>query len=217
MDIKLFCMRILHLFLLAWMVMSIQASGATPDEVAQAAAKGLPELLAKIPAGAWRDYGFADASEVAKATLDRPLCLYTITPAALAGYQSGESIRSLLSDTTMWYVPVKVADSVRAILVVDRLDGAWQAVSLGYVPLAGPMQALIAQWPPAKGFHPKLILVFQAQQYLFTIPELGEDNLTRLGVQGAGSEYRAGPFRVGRVDETVSFLKPMVANNLAGR
>jgi hypothetical protein len=175
-------------------------------------------MLAQIPDGAWSEYGFADGAAVAKATLSAPMPIYTITPAALDGYKQGDPIGSLLSDTTLWYVPVRVEGPVRAVLVVDLLDGKWQAVSLGYVPLAGPLEVLLDQWPQSKGFHPKLVMVYQAQQYLFTIPELGEDNLTPLsGGQGAGSGFKAGPSKLRFVGETVSALKPVVADNLSGR
>ena len=192
--------------------------GAMPDEVALAAVTGLPELLSKIPDGAWGDYGFADADEVSRASLGNPMSVGTITPAALEGYRVGDSLRAILSETTLWYFPVQVEDSVHAVLVVDRVNGTWQAVSLGYVPLAGPLGAMMAQWPPSKGYHPKLVMVFQAQQYFFTIPEWGEDNLTLLqGAFRAGREFKAGPSRVTGVAETVSVLRPIVAQNLASR
>ena len=192
--------------------------GATPEEVAPVASTGLPELLSKIPPGAWSDYGFADADEVAQASLGNPMSVATITPAALKAYQPEDSLHTLLSETTLWYVPVRVNDSVRAVLVVDRVDGQWQAVSLGYVPLAAPLDAMLAQWPQSKGFHPALVMVFQAQQYLFTVPEWGEENLTFLqGVHRAGSEFKAGPCRMAGVAETVSALRPIVARNWSGR
>ena len=192
--------------------------GATPDEVAQAASTGLPELLSKIPVGAWGDYGFADADEVSRASLGNPMSVGTITPTALEGYRAGDSLQEILSETTLWYIPVQVEDSVRAVLVVDRVDGTWQAVSLGYVPLAGPLGAMLAQWSPSKGYHPKLVMVLQAQQYLFTIPEWGDDNLTLLqGANRTGTEFKAGPSRVTGIAETVSVLRPIVARNLAGQ
>ena len=217
MCFKRVCILTLHLF---WSCVAIPngATGATIDEVAQAAARGLPEMLAKIPAGAWSDYGFADASEVAQAALDLPMALSTITPTALAHYKPGDPVGALLSDTTLWYVPIRVKESVRAVLVVDRMNGEWQVVSLGYAPLAAPLQALLAQWPASRGYHPQLIVVFQAQQYLFTVPELGADNLTRLsGVPGLELGLKAGPAKIGRVDETVLALQPIVSENLSGR
>ncbi len=194
------------------------ALGAAADEVLQAAGEGLPGMLGKIPAGAWGEYGFASGEELAEATPGEPLSLFTITPAALNGYKPGDPVDSLLSETTLWYVPVRVRESVRSFLVMDRVEDRWEAVSFGYVPLAKPVEAMLAQWPASAGYHPRLVLVFQAQQYLFTVPELGGDNLIPLlGVRGEGAGYKAAPSRVITVGETVSVLKPIVASHLAGR
>ena len=199
-------------------VIPLGAWGAVTDEVARAAEEGLPDMLGKIPLGSWNEYGFANGEELALATPGTPLSLSTITPAALNGYKPGDPVSSLLSETTLWYVPVWVEESLRAFLVVDRVEGQWKTVSFGYVPLAKPVEAMLAQWPASAGYHPRLILVFQAQQYLFTIPELGEDALIPLlGARGGGSGYKAAPSRVVTVDEMVSILQPIVASHLSGR
>ena len=39
---------------------------------------------------------------------------------------------SILTVTDMWYFPVMIQNEIRCILVVDYMDGKWQAVSLGY-------------------------------------------------------------------------------------
>lgn len=211
-----FC-KIVALWLLWGAVISVGVLGAPPADVVQAAATGWPDMLARIPAGEWGDYGFLDSRETAQATLGAPMPVYTITPAALDGYQPGAAIDSLLSETSLWYVPVVVGGAVRAILVVDRLEDKWQAVSLGYVPLAGPLGRVLAQWPESEGYHPRLVMVFQAQQYLFTIPEWSEPNLTPLSGRGMDSAAKAGPIAVGRLGETVAVLKPIVARQLSGR
>ena len=213
--------RFLARFVLpAFLVVAIPlgAPGAAADEVARAAEEGLPDMLGKIPPGGWSEYGFASGEELAEATLGEPLSLFTITPAALNACKPGDPVDSLLSETTLWYVPVRVKETVRSFLVVDRVEDRWEAVSFGYAPLTKPVEAMLAQWPASAGYHPKLILVFQAQQYLFTVPELGGDNLIPLlGVRGEGAGYKAAPSRVITVGETVSVLKPIVASHLAGR
>ena len=215
-SIRVLLRLVLPVFLFA--AISPGALGAAADEVARAAEEGLPDMLGKIPPGAWSEYGFASGEELSEAAPGVPLPLFTITPAALNSYQPGDPADSLLSETTLWYVPVRVKESVRSFLVVDRMEGRWQAVSFGYAPLAKPVEAMLEQWPASAGYHPKLILVFQAQQYLFTIPELGGDNLIPLmGVRGEDPGYKAAPSRVIPVGETVSVLKPVVASHLAGR
>ena len=194
-----------------------EARGATPDDVARAAAEGLPGLLAQIPEGMGSEYGFADGREIAKAVPGRPMPVQAITPAALHAWKPGDAIGGLLSATTLWYVPVLAGGEVRAVLVVDWVEGGWQAVSLGYVPLAGPLGMLLEQWPESGGYHPQLVMVVQAQQYLFTVPELGGDNLTPLSGLSMGSRVKEGRAGLGRVDEAVAVLKPVVDAHLAGR
>lgn len=194
-----------------------EAGGATPDDVARAAAAGLPGLLAQIPEGMGSEYGFADGREIAEAVPGRPMPVQTITPAALNAWKPGDSIGGLLSATSLWYVPVQAGGKVRSVLVVDWVEGGWQAVSLGYVPLAGPLGILLEQWPESGGYHPQLVMVVQAQQYLFTVPELGGDNLTPLSGLSMGSRVKEGHAGLGRLDETVAVLKPVVDAHLAGR
>ena len=69
-----------------------------------------------------------------------------------------------------------------------------------------------------------LIVVFQAKQYLFTVPEKDAYNLTRLAAQKASA---ADPLNasaifvndyatLGTADSVIDQLKPVVQNNLKG-
>jgi hypothetical protein len=178
-----------------------------PQEVMMAAEAGLPLFLSQIPPEARSDYGFTKNDALAQAYLGEPFNLYTIKPPALLGYQPGDSVPALLSKTSMWYFPVMIQDEVRAVLVVDQLDGKWQAVSLGYVNLAKQLQGVLQQWPRAKGFHPCLIAVFQAKQHLIMVPEADPNNLISLTPEKPGLEMKS----AGNVLER---LKPIVQESL---
>jgi hypothetical protein len=197
---------------------------AVPADVQQAAAAGLPPFLSKIPANALEDYGFARGDDLKAASLGSPFQVQTITPAALEKYQAGMTVAALLTPTTVWYFPVVVNGQYRAILAVDQLNGKWQAVSLGFAGLAKELGVLNNQWKAKDGFHPVLIVVFQAQQYLFTVPEKDAFNLTRLSSKkpapaGAGpaavapvSDYAV----LGTAADAVGQLKTAVKNSLKG-
>ncbi len=97
------------------------------------------------------------------------------------------------------------------------MDGRYQAVSLGYAGLAKELGAFVRQWPAAKGYRPVLIAVFQARQYLVTIPEKDAFNLTCLS---SGSSVSA-PAReaaasdenyadLGTAESVLGQLKPVV-------
>ena len=109
-----------------------------------------------------------------------PFKLFTIEPPAILSYQSNSKkpIKSYLTETTMWYFPISLNDTVKAILIVDSTTEGWKAVSLGHEPLAGEIQQVLQDWPLKKGFNPLIIAQFQSLKYMFTVPEIDNSNLT---------------------------------------
>jgi hypothetical protein len=173
---KLICSIAIFFFFAAYMA---QAQTAPPEVVAAAAA-GLPPFLSRISPEARENYGFARSDAFAQVHLGVSFNLYTVTPDALLNYSAESRVISLLSKTNMWYFLVMIENNVKAILVVDRLDGKWQAVSLGYANLAKGLSRVLQRWPPSKGFNPWLIAVFQANEYLVLVPEESSDTLISL-------------------------------------
>ena len=117
---------------------------------------------------------------MSKACLGTPVLLQAIKPSALSSNQVSDTVSSVAAETSMWFFPVLIGAEVKAMLVVDRLDNEWKAVSLGYAPLAREWNQVLNQWPATKGFHPRLVASFQAPQFYFTVPEAGDRNLTPL-------------------------------------
>lgn len=212
------------LMVVAWIlsVPCLMAEQNAPAAVQQAAIEGLHPFLNKISVDSLEQYGFIPGDVRSMATLGTPFLMYTITPSALAKYRTGMSVASMVTPTTMWYFPVLMGGQTRAILVVDQINNQWQAVSLGYAGLAGELGALSRQWNVAQGYHPMLIVVFQAKQYLFTVPEKGAYNLTRLtanrpevtdplqATKSLADDYAT----LGTVDAAMAQLKPVVKNTL---
>jgi hypothetical protein len=163
--------------------------------------------LSLVPADARGDYGFTKNDILAQAYLGEPFNLYTIKPSALLAYQAGDSVPALLTQTNIWYFPVMIQNEVRALLAVSQQDGKWQAVGFGYVNLAKQLQGVMQQWPKSKGFHPCLITIFQAKQYLLMVPEENANNLISLTPQKSGLALE----NAGNVLER---LKPIVQENL---
>jgi hypothetical protein len=151
-----------------------------PPEVNIAASDGLPAFLAQVPSTSKQLYGFPEEADLSKARLGAPVLLQTIKPSALSSNQANDTVSSVASETSMWFFPVLMGAEVKAMLVVDRLDNEWKAVSLGYAPLAREWERVLNQWPASKGFHPRLVASFQAAQFYFTVPEAGDRNLTPL-------------------------------------
>ena len=185
-------------------------------EITRAAAIGLPVFLSQVPPGEEPDYGFATAEEARRAQLGEPFRLHVVTPTALRTWQPGEDAATLLSETDMWYFPIAVDGVVRSILVVDRTPAGWEAVSLGYAPLAAALQDLMQN--ESKNGHPLLLAVsFQAREYLFTLPDHPEPNLTLLELSPPGPGRRAStaPRALQSPADAVARLLPAVEKNLA--
>lgn len=196
-----------------------------PEAVQQAAAQGLQPFLSKIPAPSVEEYGFVHGDDLATASLGTPFMVHTITPSALEQYQAGMTVASILSPTTAWYFPVLIAGQTRAILAVDNIDNQWKAVSLGYAGLARELGAVSQQWKAVQGYHPMLIVVFQAKQYLFTVPEKDAYNLTRLSanktpatdpLQATAPTPSNDYATLGTAADVIKQLKPVVQNALKG-
>lgn len=187
------------------------------EQIRAVAEAGLPGFVARIPAGAEAEFGFSQAGDPARATLGEPLHLLTITPDALRAYRAGDDVDTVLSETDLWYVPVLVDGEVRSVLVIDRMEEGWQAVSLGYAPLAADLNALQRAWPKAAGYDPQLVCVFQARRYLFTIPQRGTRNLTLLSRGAVSESARRGAVEsLEDVDSVLEGLKTEVEANLTG-
>ena len=166
--------------------------------------------MSRVPLEARAQYGFASSDDFQQAQLGTAFNLYTMTPQALLTYSADTPVTSLLAKTAMWYFPVMVHNQVRAILVVDQVGGQWQAVSLGYAELARALDRVGQRWPQAKGFHPQLIAVFQAKEYLVRVPEYSSNDL--ISIFPTGRELTGS-----NAADVIERLKPVVKEAIQPR
>lgn len=159
-------------------------SGEPSPEVARA---GLAGFLDEIPGPELELLGLDPNADPAGIELGDPWRLYTIPPDRLLTASADRALGELIVPAGPWYFPVIQDGSWRAILTLAEVDGRWEAVALGKSPLAGELEKISRQWPAREGFTPRLVLVYQAGAYFFTIPEKGGDNLTPLIFDGAKS------------------------------
>ena len=198
----------------------LEAFGETaPPEVVSAAKSGLRPFLEKIPAQDLRSYGFEPGAPLDTAYVGIPYRLYELTPSALARFKPGEPVSSVICPTGMWYFPVMIGNEAKAILIVDTLDGSWQAVSLGQAPLARELNAIIRQWPRERGYDPLLIVNFQSKTHLFTVPQKSDHNLTAILPRefSSGIGPRAGEqgyASTGELSKMIELLKPVVEDSI---
>ena len=157
-----------------------------PPEAIAAAEAGLLPFLELITPEDMSHFGLSPGDNISEAVLGTPFQLYTITPTKLLDAGDDTPVSSLISPTGSWLFPIVLDGKSRAILTVEEMDGKWQAVTMGKSGLAGEMEKLNGQWPKAKGYEPKLIAIYQAASYFFTIPEKDSKNFTPLTFDGEG-------------------------------
>jgi len=175
------------------LAVSASVAADVPLGVAAAASNGLPAFLAKVPSSSKQLYGFPAEADLTKASLGLPVQFQALKPTALSSNQVDGTVSSVASETSMWFFPVLMEGEVRAMLVVDRQSNEWKAVSFGYAALASEWNQVLQQWPPTKGFHPRLVGAFRVALYYFTIPEAGDRNLTPLLVPRDASLLGSSP------------------------
>lgn len=212
--------RIAALFMAALLVLPaalLMAESNPPEEVTMAATQGLRPWLEKISPAAMPGFGLDPAISLDSAKLGDPVLLHTITPAALGSFKAGTDVASLITPTTLWYFPVLIAGEAKAILVVDRMNDKWEVVSLGYAALAREWANVTRQWPKSKGYNPVLIAVFQAKQHLFTVPEKGASNLTKIAPAPQAGESKSSDAAYSALDDAeavINGLIPIVEDNI---
>jgi hypothetical protein len=198
---------------------TLYAQITPPQGLDQAAAAGLSTLLADIPKADLPAFGFPDGTAPGTTTLGTPQLLRTITPASLAAYQSGQSPQTLLSDTAMWFYPVQIDGTTVAYLVMDRVDGDYRAVSLGYARLAKAKRQALDGVSLQAGEIPQIVAVFQAQVFFLFLPQTAPDRLFSLTASPTGGaaslETRISPSDdSSAVANVVARLLPVVQENL---
>lgn len=219
MQTKTKVFQIFLCIIILFSAVSMIAAQDVPPEVIEASKKGLPLFLNKIPNGALEKFGFDNAVSLDQVRTGSPFKLFQITPAALSSYRIGDTVHSVISKTQMWYFPIMIKDEIKAILVIDRMDDQWQAVSLGYAVIARELNKVIRKWPKSSGYNPLLISVFQAKEFLFNVPEINAYNLTSLtsiktGVETLKSD--ADYSSLNKLSDVIERLKPVVEKNIRG-
>lgn len=177
-------MRLFKNLCLFVVFMTLQLAVAIPEDVYEAAEKGLDKYLKSIPQGLLNEYGFHDTNELEMCKLGNAFEVQMITPQALMRYQENDTVKSLVSNTGMWYFVVTCQGQNRAMLTVAKGDNSnWEVVSLGNIPLAQELQNIQKAWTNDRGFEPQLVVVYQARKYLFHLPQLDDQNITTISLR----------------------------------
>lgn len=164
------------------MLLCLSLAWAEPmsKEIMEAAQQGLPQFLAQTPDDMLPLFGITSREELQTAQLSDPFQVHIITPDKLKASRGDSSVKQLMEPTNLWYFPIMVGEQTKLVLVVDHTDGKWQAVSLGYAPLARELHQVRQQWNRRDGYHPVLAMMPQVRAFVFSVPEVSDTNLTIL-------------------------------------
>lgn len=101
------------------------------QKVTAAGQELLASSLAKVPEGLESNYGFADRSEFARATVGIPYQMFAVNPG-----------RGTVEPMGSWRLPVLVDGAYRALLTVYKKDGAYRFAEFGAAQLANDLGSL---------------------------------------------------------------------------
>lgn len=174
------------LFLAMTVEAQTTASRPLPDGVGAAARAGLQRFLTQLPRADLSGLGIPALVPADRITLGTPFPLDQILPASLDAYTNGTPASALFSPTTQYLCLVLTDEVVCALLIVDRMNAEWRAVSIGHPELAAEFGRVLADWPESRGSHVRFAVSPQARQHVFTVAEKGAANLTLLRRPGTG-------------------------------
>jgi hypothetical protein len=155
------CKRLLSLSVFVFLIFSGifgLLAEKPPVEVVQAARAGICDFM-----NAGTSSGNFPAS--AKASSDNTVIghgfqIYTVPPAALA---VSSELTPIIAPTALWRFVVMANGKPVSLVTVAQVQGNWTAVSMGGAQLAPEVNAVMEQWPAAKGYAYRFIRVYQAR------------------------------------------------------
>jgi len=151
-----------------------------PAAVQAAAEKGLPTMLDAITDDIAQQFGFSGPEELKSASLGTPFQVFTISPEKILGYDGDTPVGDIISATDQWFFPVTVNGAVRTLLLVAKMDGQWQAVSIGSSGLGQEWETTLRQYDASKGYTHKLVRIYQATADFDLLGGVGPDKLLPL-------------------------------------
>ena len=182
------------LFVIIFCAINPVGAQEVPEQVIQAAEKGLLEFLNQFQNMMEKGAGFRvnelgiDSDCFSQGIhLEKPFQVNRLTRETLSDYKN-TPIENIIVKTDLWYFPVCFNGKAKTVLLVDKLKGSWQAVGIGSAPLARELGKVLKAWPLDEGFTPTLIC-YGYKKHFFTIPQQGAYNLTAIDFSNKDSDY----------------------------
>ncbi|OGJ87994.1 MAG: hypothetical protein A2268_05115 [Candidatus Raymondbacteria bacterium RifOxyA12_full_50_37] len=146
----------------------------------------LKYFIRAIPLNDAELYGFKDKGEFDSVYLGEPIYLYAIDENKLQKIKTNK-IDSVIIISDEIIFPVLSKGEYKSVLTIKKIDGQWKAISFGSRHLAIELKKIRDCWV---GHGVKIIKLYKANKYYFTIPELGGSNLTEIDLSnGTNTDY----------------------------
>jgi hypothetical protein len=125
--------------------------------------------------------GFGSDDDLTHALVGTPFRIYTLSADSIRNYAGTAPLRSIVTETDMWYFPIIIDSTIKMMMYVGKKDGKWMRAGLGSAGLARHMQEITTQWSPSKGYTPMVVQQYDIGFYLYSIPQVDAYNLTETG------------------------------------
>lgn len=151
-------------------------------DVLNAAQAGLPKFLESIPVNELSYYGFESEEELTQATVGTPFRVYTISPQDLELYQFPDFLDDIIKKTPIWFTPIMVNGTRRAILTVTANKDGFEVVGLSGAALASELNQFYSQLPEMErtagigsNYTLKFVRIYQAtSDFIFIYSQTAE-------------------------------------------
>jgi hypothetical protein len=120
------------------------SAGSAAAAVRVTAAAQLPRMMAAVPRGLERAYGFEETTDgvaTADARVSRLYRVVTVDPRRVGGGDPREA----LAPQEVWRAAIEVRGAVRSLLTIARVGARWEAVEIGAAALARELDAVEAR------------------------------------------------------------------------
>jgi hypothetical protein len=173
--------KILFLFALSGIVgQALNAQDFTPPaEVINVAYDNFSEFLTSAVTEDTKTMaGFSTGDNLKKAVLGIPFRIFHLSADSIRNYDGKAPLRSIVTETNMWYFPIVIDGTIKVMLYVGKKDGVWMRAGFGSAGLARQIQAITSQWSPSEGFTPIIVQQQNIGAYFYSIPQVNNSNLT---------------------------------------
>ena len=106
------------------------------QDVLASADKGFSTFFTAVQKKSYEKYGFDRGDIVSDFTFGTPFQILAIDPGKIQQEKSENDLFSLTENSELWYVPVVKKENVCCLLLIDKINDDFEAVSMGYRPLA---------------------------------------------------------------------------------